>query len=281
VAICLKLRIIGRYATPPESRYKVGIFTGSTTRNAVIRFSNGSGLVEGDGSRDLRGMAVKIYIPGLQQVSGAIEPNAQDILCTNAPVHHAANIVELMDFTKAMAAGGYKKTVFLSANPSITTRLLAQTQRRTDSVLNESYWSRAPFSFGSDRTVKYVIKPLHQLPLIDNTNHSKDSWLAEDLDQQVKTRDNIVFGVYAQFQTDPIAEPIEDHAKEWTTGQVKLGELTIKKQTVDRSAKCENLVFNPWNSGIEHRPMGNMNRARKLIYEAAKSYRQERPARLN
>jgi hypothetical protein len=101
------------------------------------------------------------------------------------------------------------------------------------------------------------------------------------LDEQVKTRNKIVFGIYAQFQTDPVSEPIEDHAKEWTTGQVKLGELTIRNQIVDRSAKCENLVFNPWNSGVEHRPMGNMNRARKLIYEAAKSYRQERPAKFH
>jgi hypothetical protein len=268
-------------ASPSESRYKIGIFADGSPRNAVIRFSNGSGLVEGDGSRDLRGMAVKIFIPGLEQVSGAIEANVQDILCTNAPVHHAANIVELMEFTKAMAAGGLSKAAFLASNPSITTRLLAQTQRRVDSALNESYWSRAPFSFGTDRTVKYVIKPLEQLPIIDKVKLSEDSWLAQDLDQQVKTRDKIVFGIYAQFQTDPRSEPVEDHAKEWTTGQVKLGELSIKKQIVDRSAKCENLVFNPWNSGMEHRPMGNMNRARKLIYEAAKSYRQERPARFN
>jgi hypothetical protein len=265
-------------AAPPEVRYKVGIFADSVPRNAVIRFSNGSGLVEGDGSRDLRGMAVKIFMPGLRQVNGAVEANAQDILCTNAPVHHTADIVELMEFTKAMAAGGLKKTVFLATNPSITTRLLSQTQRRVDSVLNESYWSRAPFSFGPDRTVKYVIKPLEQLPLIDSSGLSEESWLAQDLDDQVKTRDKIVFGIYAQFQTDPVSEPIEDHAKEWTTGEVKLGELTIKKQIVDRSATCENLVFNPWNSGIDHRPLGNMNRARKFIYEAAKAYRQERPA---
>lgn len=272
---CVRAQFV---ATPPETRYKVGIFADSTPREVVVRFSNGSGLVSSDAARDLRGMALKIFIPNLQQLDEAKEPGVQDILATNAPVHHAANIVELMQFTTAMAAGGVQKATFLASHPSLAARLLSQTQRRVGSVLNESYWSRAPFGFGNNQAVKYVIKPLRQLTSYDRPDIDDTSWLAQDLAYQVSNNERITFGVYAQFQTDPVTEPLEDHSVEWTTGQVKLAEFTIHKQNVDSSAKCENLIFNPWNAGKDHRPLGNMNRGRRAIYEAAEAYRAERQA---
>jgi hypothetical protein len=38
-------------------------------------------------------------------------------------------------------------------------------------------------------------------------------------------------------------------------------------RTPEREALVENLSFNPWHALPEHRPLGAINRARKIIYE--------------
>ena len=41
---------------------------------------------------------------------------------------------------------------------------------------------------------------------------------------------------------------------------------------------CENLSFNPWHSLPAHRPLGGINRARKVVYPALSKLRHERNA---
>ncbi len=263
-------------AKPLEDRYKVGVFANSAARKVIVRLSNGSGMIESDEARDLRGMALKIFVPGLSSVDGHTQADVQDILATNAPGHHAKDIVKLMEFSEAFFAGGLTKTAFLTANPMIMARLLSQTGRNVNSLLSETYWSRAPFSFGKNRTVKYVLRPLTKFSQVAGESDQSAERLTRDLDKKMAdldARDKIRYGLFVQFQIDPRTEPVEDHFTEWQTGEVKLAEITFAKQLVDRSQSCESLAFNPWNAGVDHRPMGNMNRARKFIYEASVNFR--------
>ena len=39
---------------------------------------------------------------------------------------------------------------------------------------------------------------------------------------------------------------------------------------------CESLSFNPWNALVDHRPLGDFNRARRAIYTAMAAFRAER-----
>ena len=39
---------------------------------------------------------------------------------------------------------------------------------------------------------------------------------------------------------------------------------------------CESLSFNPWNALVDHRPLGDFNRARCAIYTAMAAFRAER-----
>ncbi|MCX6125373.1 MAG: catalase [Proteobacteria bacterium] len=267
-------------ATPPEVRYKTGLFALTGKYKVTVRFSNGNGRILGDSERDLRGFALRVKVPGMKQVSGGNLAGVHDFLFTNAPSHHARDISELMRFTEAFAAGGVTKAAFLASHPTLAVKLLSQTGRKVDSLLNESYWGRSPFAFGTGRTVKFLTKPLQTVTV--TTTKSDDNRLAEDLDAQfsgLSSNELLKFGVYAQFQLDPQSEPIEDHSVEWKTGEVKLAEVTFKAQSVARGAECENIAFNPWNVAEQHRSLGNMNRARKGIYAAAEAIRQEQMAR--
>ena len=64
--------------------------------------------------------------------------------------------------------------------------------------------------------------------------------------------------------------PIEDPTVEWTSAPVRLATISIDPQKCDvpeQKAFFENLSWTPWNALPEHRPLGGINRARKLVYE--------------
>jgi len=82
-----------------------------------------------------------------------------------------------------------------------------------------------------------------------------------------------------QFHADNTRTPIEDATVEWTEADAPwhaVARIRIPKQQVDdaaRSARCEQMAFNPWHALAEHRPLGSMNRARKEIYRAMSEFR--------
>jgi hypothetical protein len=84
-----------------------------------------------------------------------------------------------------------------------------------------------------------------------------------------------------QFYADPIRTSI-DGAYAWDTADapfVKLAELTIPQCDMDGlDAKQDeqllrDMTFNPWHAIAEHRPIGNIQRARAMVYRASARYR--------
>jgi len=60
---------------------------------------------------------------------------------------------------------------------------------------------------------------------------------------------------------------------------VKVATVHIPPQNFDTPAQNEygdNLSFNPWHCLPVHRPLGGINRARKIIYETMSKYRHAR-----
>jgi hypothetical protein len=84
-----------------------------------------------------------------------------------------------------------------------------------------------------------------------------------------------------QFQTDSHRMPIEDASIEWKeedSPYVPVARVHIPPQSADDAAlqaEGERMAFNPWHCLEEHRPLGNMNRARRRIYEAMAAFRAE------
>ena len=73
--------------------------------------------------------------------------------------------------------------------------------------------------------------------------------------------------------------PIEDPGVEWSESLSpfrRLATLRILAQDFDtpaRMALAENLSFTPWHALAEHRPLGGINRARKLAYREISTFR--------
>ena len=83
-----------------------------------------------------------------------------------------------------------------------------------------------------------------------------------------------------QFQTDAATMPIEDASVEWKEHDSHyhpVARIVIARQDITLAAPvslCEAVAFNPWFSLVDHQPLGNMNRARRRIYQAMAAFRE-------
>ena len=85
-------------------------------------------------------------------------------------------------------------------------------------------------------------------------------------------RQDVVFDIRLQLQTDPFLMPIENAAVMWPTRlspRVPAAVVRIPRQTFDSPEQIDFarvLTYNPWHTIPEHRPLGNVSRARKRMY---------------
>jgi len=81
------------------------------------------------------------------------------------------------------------------------------------------------------------------------------------------------FTFAVQPQTDPATMPVEDPTIVWDESKapfIDVATIRIPKQRFDTDAQqgfCENLSYTPWHALAEHRPVGGINRVRKVVYE--------------
>jgi hypothetical protein len=260
-----------------DPRLAFGLFKTPATYQVKARLSNGSGVSQADGERDLRGFAVKVLgVPGPTLVD-APQSATQDFLMTSAPSHHAKDIVELMKYIEASNAGGVKNIAFLASHPHLALTLIKQTSRSVESLIKETYWSRTAYRLGPQQLMKFLAEPCTERKALASKDDGED-YLTEDLDLQAQAEE-ICFNFKVQLQSDPKHEPVEDFATEWKTPAQIVATIKFPKQTPDRSAACENLEYTPVNALVEHEGVGNFNRARRFIYAMAQEFRRSAPNR--
>jgi hypothetical protein len=160
-------------------------------------------------------------------------------------------------------------------------------EQRVGNPLKIEYWSVTPYWLGSAAgedgcAIKYLAVP-HETSDVapENPELLPGDYLTQALRSGLQSGEAI-FDFKVQLQADPNAMPVEDVSVRWDEGVSKpetVATLHIPPQSIDPvgdlAAKCESLSFNPWHALAEHRPMGGMNRLRKLVYQASLQKRTE------
>jgi hypothetical protein len=251
------------------------------TYPVVVRFSNAAGTGQSDAAPDLRGVALRVRVsPG----------ESHDLLMTNFPVSHARDAREFVEFAKATAGGplartlGMLRLIRLFGLPE-TVRMLRNvlTARRqtVGSVATTTYWSRGAVRWGPTLAVRYLLRPEPGAGPAPRPPADDPDYLSTDASRRLASGD-VRFELCVQRYVDEKSTPIENTAVEWTE-QVSPAEpvamLTIRRgdlSTADALAQAqiiEKTAFNPWNTTDEFRPLGNLNRARKEVYDASSAQR--------
>ena len=106
-----------------------------------------------------------------------------------------------------------------------------------------------------------------------------DDWLRQSMAKTLSQTD-VELDFLIQLQTDFKRMPIEDASIEWPerlSPFVPVAKIRIPKQEFTSPAQmvfARELSFNPWHCIAEHRPLGNQNRARLMIYPVLSRLRQ-------
>ena len=249
---------------PTETRF--GVFAEEKSFNAWIHYSNAGGEVKSDANNGGRGMAIKLVgVDGEKLLDSEKNEKTQDFLLVNNPVFVVRDIEE---YIKVQTSPVW----FALGHPRTALLVKALTGHKVSNPLESRYWSMAAHRLGKN-AVKYSVAPC-QKGITPYPEDPSDNFLAENMEKSLQQREGC-FNVMVQFQKDPIKMPVEDPSVEWdetVSPFVKVATLTIPKQAF-RSKKqtefCENLSFTPWHSLAAHQPLGNLNRARKAVYEAS------------
>lgn len=271
---CLKGELTVEKNLPED--LSIGLFKEEKTYPTWIRLSRT--FFETDMKRDSSSFSFKVLdVPGEK----ILDQNAttQDFTMRNDPTFYVKNIPDFIDFARNRKTP--LRFFFPSFNPlkwrlRELKNLSRPMRRRCRNPLEEQYWSEVPYLYGS-RAIKYSVKPhpenrwQHSYPITENYLRKVVTDYIED--------HSAAFDFLVQFQSDPINEPIEDPTIEWKTPFIKVATIRIPPQDItdpEHMERGENLSFNPWHSLPEHRPIGGLNRARKLIYSEISKARHER-----
>jgi hypothetical protein len=238
-----------------------GIFVAGAVYPATVRFSNAAGTIGADAKADLRGIAIRV-------------DGVQDFLLTNAPASHARDAEQFMAAAKAAAQPKPLAILGLlrALGPRETMRMLRAVRaasRQVESLAAESYWSRAPFELGT-QAVRFKLAAAAAVEG-HGANRGPD-YLRQDLARRLRAG-TLTFPFQAQRFVDERRTPIEDGAAEWKESDSPpetIAELVLPKQELagEADALVEQLTFSPWHT-TSIRPLGSLNRARKLVYEAS------------
>ena len=259
--------------------YKHGVFAEPKTYPAWIRFG-GPGPASPPDIEDsgILSIGIKLMgVPGEKLLDD--EKATQDFSGISCPTFTTPNIVENLKLQKQIFA---RTPVFYFINP-LDSHFGDMTMQGIYARMNRSplevrYWSCVPYLLGEGQAMKYSVTPTSGFKTKIPWN-PPDDWLRQSMAQTL-SRTDAEFDFSIQLQTDHKRMPIEDASIEWPerlSPFVTVAKIKIPKQEFTSEAQTKfarELSYNPWHCIAEHRPLGNQNRARYLIYSELSRLRQ-------
>ncbi len=265
-----------------EPALQHGIFkTAGKEYKSWIRFSNsGSNMAKSDDNiKDARGMAIKLLNAGTN-LNGE---STQEFIAHNSPAFFVSSV---QDYNQFVATKGDPKYFVQGANP-FKWRLRELWQLVTayapppPSPLWTEYFSNTAYKLGQDN-IKFKMRACEEAIINkkQTNEHTKSSpnFMRNNLTQEL-SKDSACMAFFVQQQNPSKMMPIEDSTVLWKESEapfVQVATITILKQSFDTPEQqqfCEDLSFSPWNALAAHRPIGALNRARRLVYKASSNYR--------
>ncbi len=283
---------------------KQGLFARPQRYPAWLRFANGQGSVQHDRKSDTRSMSVKIIGVEGKRLPESYQSNVQDIITQNGNVFLISTIANYFRFLRAAFRSKLLMLLWLIFHPRQFRALRRMTKLAPKSLLTERYWSGSAFALGLSKTagkfcpeiasvtypavVKFVFTPCMPEEPFNNLPQQKidlpnglipENYYREELIEKLARPDaKYCWNIGIQFQTNEDMS-IDDITVPWCEEQspfFTVGRMTVEHQVIHFEKQfdfCENLTYSPWNGLEVHRPVGALNRLRRLVYPLVKSFR--------
>ncbi|TAE25974.1 MAG: catalase [Candidatus Kapaibacterium sp.] len=253
---------------------RAGLFAQAGTYQALVRLSNGGSAHAPDKVPDIRGFSFKVLgVQGASALGG--ETSAQDFLLINREVFGMKGSAEFAGLVKAAEGGPsgllkhfIRQNGFFAGFKKIK-ELQGSMAKPFHGFAAHTFFSSAPISCG-----KYAVR-VRLVPEASNgaPANSSEDWSADVIQRLEKS--SLSYNVQVQFFVSEKLTPIEDGSVNWEESfapYLTVARLTIphlSEWATERDAiqtRTEQGTFDPWCALAEHRPLGDIMRARKVVY---------------
>lgn len=278
---------------PPELAQ--GMFATPGEHQVYMRLSTNAGDILPDAISLPRGLALKVLDVEGERLPGA-EGRTQNFVLINGPVFQAKTADKFLGNLKLLAGTadkmeGTKKvmsTVLRGVSSALATvgvespKLQSLGGAPNVDPLGETYYSVTPFRYG-DYVAKFAVVPV-SADLKSRTKQEIDGSADPDMIRLTVQGEMQIFdGVWelrVQLCRDLEKQPIEDSTVEWKEADSPfqtVATIHVGRQDSWDAGQVhkvnEEMRFSPWTGLAAHRPLGNINRARKEPYEHSADYR--------
>ncbi len=278
---------------PPELAQ--GLFATPGEHKVYLRISTNAGDILPDAISLPRGLALKVV-----GVTGERLPDAdgttQDFIMVNGPVFQAKTADKFLGNLQMLAKttdrlGGTKvamSAVLRGVNTALTAvgiespKIQSLGGAPNVDPLGETYYSVTPFRYG-DHIAKFSIAPVAPAltslsGTIIDANGRPDA-IRERVQEELAQIDG-VWEFRVQLCRDLARQPVEDPTVEWKEDEApfqRVATITAPRQDSwaqpQVQAVDEEMRFSIWTGLAAHRPLGNINRARRETYRRSAGFR--------
>jgi hypothetical protein len=259
---------------PEPARH--GLFARPKVYDALVRYSNGSGVPRDDAKADIRGMAVKVLdVDGRKILGTARTQDFLGILQSTTPFRTADEFVGVIWASRNAALALPRLLFALGLRAfSILPKLIKAVNQPVMSLARRCFYSALPIQCGPF-AARFAFVPI-TAPDSDGVSAGPNR-LADDLTTRLR-KGAMEYALELQFFVDEQRTPIEDGSVDWPgeiAPYVRVAKLVIPQQDAASergrglAARIQKLSFDPWHALVEHRPLGGLMRARKIAYFAS------------
>ncbi|MES2936546.1 MAG: catalase [Pseudomonadota bacterium] len=250
-----------------------GLFEKPGQFEVWARLSNGGLDRKPDRAPDIRGLALRVLGVQGDSALGNGPARSQDFTLINQEVFSFAGSEEFVDFVVAAARGEgqlikylFRRYGLLGGLRRIASTLRTATRPFTG-FATEPLHSTLPMACGPYAVrVRLLPAPANGAP----KPGARDDW-GLDVAERLR-RGPLHWDLQLQFFADEASTPIEDASARWNTPFTTVARLMLPQQDLASeqakalAARVEGSVFDPWQALAAHRPLGDVQRARKVIY---------------
>ncbi|MEE8124185.1 MAG: catalase [Nitrospirales bacterium] len=285
-----------------------GVFAPGQAYEALIRFSNSSENPKGnDHDPDARGMAIKLtnkHEKKNKKGEGEFRTMNQDFVMINHPVFILDDPSDYLSLVQAQNStstlGKLFKIPFALGFRGIWNAYHTIFQDQVLNPLQTQYYSMVPYRLGNKedqdrRAIKFSVRPFSNPSNHQDFPEKGQSCIKVESDKPKQNAKNYLRtalfktletgGACMEFliQLAPEGMSVENSQVEWDSPFTPVALIKIPQITsdeVDSTGKkkihrsCEDESFDPWHAWDEHRPLGVVNRLRKVIYPIVSDYRE-------